>query len=258
MISIRQAAADCLGVTGDISVSRDIYGYPVRDANGRLFGALGTNDTLPATNAATGRSLAAHLNQIAGQSINVTIFMVGLDPDDASNSAVDVDDYTKVQYAVQVCRDVYAQAGLGIRRLYWRYITPEAAGGYVDISGPGEATDLTEDFSGPASDSLDLFFVRSIAGAAGWSNVDGPCDKDAKDERTGSVCELNQPRRFTGVLVAHEMGHYLGLGSGPNINNVMGSDVDGDGIDTIGNQSTNITNAQASTMRSHCSVLSAC
>ena len=60
------------------------------------------------------------------------------------------------------------------------------------------------------------------------------------------------------MLVAHEMGHYLGLGSGPNINNVMGSDTDGDGIDTIGNQSTNITNSQASTMRSHCSVRSAC
>lgn len=258
MISLRQTAADCLGVTGDISVNRDIYGYRVRDANGRLFGALGTNDTLPANNTATTRSLATHLDQITGQSINVTIFMVGLDPDDATNSTIDVDDYTLVQYAIQVCRDIYAQAGLGIRKLYWRYITPGAAGGYIDIDTPAEATDLTEDFTGPASDSQDLFFVRSITGAAGWSNVDGPCDKDAKDERTGSVCELNQPSRFTGVLVAHEMGHYLGLGSGPNINNMMGSDVDGDGIDTIGNQSTNITSAQASTMRSHCSVLPAC
>ena len=258
MISIRQTAADCLGVTGNISVNRDLYGYRTRDASARLFGALGTGDTLPANGTATTRSLAAHLQQITGQSINVTIFMVGLDPDDPSNSAVDVDDYTRVQYAVQVCRDIYAQAGLGVRRLYWRYIRPEEAGGYIDIGSPGEATNLTEDFTGPQSDSLDLFFVRSVAGAAGWSNVDGPCNKDAKDERTGSVCELNQTSRFTGVLVAHEMGHYLGLGSGPNINNVMGSDTDGDGIDTIGNQSTNITNAQASTMRSHCSVRPAC
>jgi hypothetical protein len=258
VISIRQTAADCLGVTGEIWVNRDIYGYRSRDGNGRLFGALTSGDTLPATNTATTRSLTAQLQRITGKAINVTIFMVGLDPNNASNSAVDIDDYTRVQYAIQICRDIYAQASLGIRKLYWRYITPAEAGGYIDFSGPGEATDLTEDFSGPEGDSIDLFFVRSIAGAAGWSNKNGPCDKDAKDERTGSVCELNNSSRFTGVLVAHEMGHYLGLGSGPNINNVMGSDTDGDGIDTIGNNSTNITSAQASTMRNHCSVRSAC
>jgi hypothetical protein len=264
MVNIRTVASSCLGVTGNISINRDLYGYRSRDANGRLFGALDANDTLPATNTPTGRSLKAHLRQISGHSINVTIFMVGLDPVDPSKSTIDIDDYTRVQYSIQVCRDIYAQAGIGVRKLYWRYISPDDAGGYVDIDTGAEATDLTDDFSGPEGDSIDLFFVRNITGAAGWSNEQGPCDKDAKDERTGSVCELTRPatfmgpNRFTGVLVAHEMGHYLGLGSGPGITNVMGSDVDGDGIDTIGNNSTNITASQASTMRSHCSVQAAC
>ena len=32
----------------------------------------------------------------------------------------------------------------------------------------------------------------------------------------------------------HEVGHYLGLGTGPNANNVMGVDSNNDGIDEIG------------------------
>ena len=260
MVNIRTVASSCLGVTGNISINRDLYGYRSRDANGRLFGALVSNDILPATNTPTTRSLKAHLRQISGHSINVTIFMVGLDPIDSTKSTIDVDDYTRVQYAIQVCRDIYAQAGLGVRKLYWRYITPDAAGTYVDIGSGAEATDLTDDFSGPEGDSIDLFFVRSVGDPAdGWSNELGPCDKDAKDERTGSVCELNPgPSRYIGVLVSHEMGHYLGLGSGPAITNLMGSDVDGDGVDTIGINSTGITTTQASKMRSHCSVQAAC
>ena len=38
----------------------------------------------------------------------------------------------------------------------------------------------------------------------------------------------------------------------------MGSDADGDGIDTIGNTSTGLTNAQGNTMKTHCFIRAAC
>ena len=138
-----------------------------------------------------------------------------------------------------------------------RRIGAAAVGNYTIITNGAEATDLTDDFSGP-NDGIDVFWVQSVLNAGGFSNSDGPCDKDEKDERTGAVLEVSGSRRFTGVLLAHEVGHYLGLGTGPGIGNLMGTDPDGDGIDSINSNSTAITNAQANTMRSGCWVRAAC
>ena len=52
----------------------------------------------------------------------------------------------------------------------------------------------------------------------------GPCDKDSSDDLTGAVLEVSGSRRFTGVLLAHEVGHYLGLGTGTSPTNLMGVD----------------------------------
>jgi len=255
MISLKQIAQDCLGISGGISVNRDIYGYIFRDGSNRLFGLLQSGDTLPASGQPTSRSLRAHLQSIQGLSINLSIFLV--DHENDFSGAVSLDDVTKIQYAIQVTRDIYAQASLGVRKLYWRRIGAAEAGNYTIITNGAEATDLTDDFSGP-NDGIDVFWVQSVLNAGGFSNSDGPCDKDEKDERTGAVLEVSGSRRFTGVLLAHEVGHYLGLGTGPGIGNLMGTDPDGDGIDSINSNSTSITNAQANTMRSGCWVRAAC
>ena len=115
-----------------------------------------------------------------------------------------------------------------------------------------EATDLTEDYSGP-NDGLDVFFVTNVTDASGWSNVDGPCDKDAKG-RTGSVLELSTTDLVTGIVLGHEVGHYLGLPHAGDITNLMGDDSDGDGIGSINATSLNLTNSQGNTMKDHCSV----
>ena len=255
MISLKQVAQSCLGISGGLSVNRDIYGYIFRDESNRLFGQLAGSDTLPASNHPTRRSLRAHLEMIQGLSINLSIFLV--DHENDFSGAVSLDDVTKIQYAIQVTRDIYAQAPLGVRKLYWRRIGTAEAGNYTIITDGAEATDLTDDFSGP-NDGIDVFWVQEVLNAGGFSNSDGPCDKDEKDERTGAVLEVSGSRRFTGVLLAHEVGHYLGLGTGPSSNNLMGTDPDGDGIDSINSNSTDITNAQASTMRSGCWVRSTC
>ena len=59
---------------------------------------------------------------------------------------------------------------------------------------------------------------------------------------------------FFGVLVAHEVGHYLGLPGGVGAGNLMGSDNNNDGIDEIGTGSTSLNASQKNTMRSGCYV----
>ena len=103
-----------------------------------------------------------------------------------------------------------------------------------------------------------MFLVQSIGDAGGWSNVDGPCDKDSKFDLSGAVIELSGGRRFTGVLLGHEVGHYLGLSTRTRITNLMGADSDDDGIGELNNNSTGVTTSEGTTMRSHCSVHGPC
>jgi hypothetical protein len=254
-LSVRQIAQSCLGKTGNLSVNSDVYGYIFREADGSVFGTLGGNDTLPGSGQATTRSLRRHLETISGNATDLVLILVGHEND--FSGATDRDDATKVQYCVQVTRDLYAQVNVGIRRLNWQRIPLADADGYVDILDGAEAEDLTDDWNGP-NGGIDVFWVQSIGDAGGWSNVDGPCDKDSKDGRTGAVLELSGSRRFTGVLLGHEVGHYLGLSHTNSQANMMGDDSDGDGIGSINSNSTAISASEGNTMRSHCSVHGPC
>ena len=130
-LSVRQIAQNCLGKTGNLSVNSDVYGYIFREADGSVFGTLGTNDTLPGTGQATTRSLRRHLETISGEATDLVLILVGHEND--FSGATDRDDVTKVQYCVQVTRDLYAQVNVGIRRLNWQRIPLADADGYVDI-----------------------------------------------------------------------------------------------------------------------------
>ena len=168
-----------------------------------------------------------------------------------------LDQVTKVQYAIQVIRDIYARAQLGVRRILWQRIPLADAGGYANISDRGEAEDLTDDWSGSGG-GIDVFMVQSIGDAGGWSNVYGPCDKTSKFDLSGAVVELSSGRRFLGVQTAHEVGHYLGLKHDDVITNLMGVDSNDDGIGELDSNSTNLTSAQRIKMHLHCSVRAPC
>lgn len=256
MVSLKDVAQDCLGLSGTISVNSDVFGYIFRDATGSIFGPLGGTDILPGTNTPRNRSLRSHLELIEGQSVNLSIILVGHEND--FSGAVSVNEALSVQYAIQVMRDIYGQRDIGVRRIFWRRIPMADVGNYLIITDSAEAENLTDDWSANDNDGIDVFWVQNILNASGWCNKDGPCDKDSKDGLTGAVIELLGTSRIRGIVLAHEVGHYLGLGSGPGINNVMGSDADGDGIDTIGNTSTGLTNAQGNTMKTHCFIRAAC
>lgn len=254
-LSLRTVAQQCLGLTGPLSVNSDVYGYIFRDTDGSVFGTLVGSDILPGTNTPTERSLTRHLQTISGRATDLVPIFVG-HVNDFSGS-FSLDDATKVQYAIQVMRDIYAQQNFGVRRINWQHIPQADVGGYVDILNRAEAEDLTDDWSGPAG-GIDVFFVQSIGDAGGWSNVDGPCDKDSSDDLTGAVLEVSFSRRFTGILLGHEVGHYLRLVHFTTITNLMGVDSNSDGIGELDNTSTGLTTAQGTTMSGHCSVNGPC
>jgi hypothetical protein len=250
-LSARKIARECLGVTGSFSVNTHLYGYQYRQTDRSVFGALAAGDTLPGSGQARTRSLKRHLQTISGKATDLVIILVGHE-DDFSGS-VSRDEVTKIQYAIQIARDIYAQVDLGIRQINWQRIPVAQAGSFVDITDQNEAQSLTEDFSGPPG-GIDVFTVQTIGNASGWSAVGGPCGKNPKSGMSGSVIRLNDSRRFTGVCIAHEVGHYLGLSHDGVITNVMGVDSNNDGIGELNNSSTDVTPAQGTTMKTHCSV----
>ena len=234
-LSVRGIAASCLGVTGSFSVRADVYGY--------IWGPMSRD-----------LHLLSHLQLISGQAINLSLILVAHEPD--FSGQFDQADTQRMQAAVDRMRELYAQVGLGVRKLYWQYIPVADADGHSTVDAD-EATDLTNEWSGD-NDGIDVFWVTTVTDAGGWSNSDGPCDKDEDKERTGVVLELQGSDNFTGILLAHEVGHYLHLKHANTITNLMGVDSNNDGIGELDSTSTNITTAQGNTMKLSCFVKSPC
>ena len=232
--SVLATAASCLGVAPPFSVRADVFGY--------IWGAT-TRDL----------RLDSHLALIKGKAINLSLILVAHENDFSGEWTLA--EAQRIQEAIDRMRELYAQVSVGVRKLYWQYIPVADAGGYSVVDG-GEATDLTEDWTG-ANDGIDVFLVNSVTDADGWSNSDGPCDKNSKG-RTGVVMEIYGDFDLTGILMAHEVGHYLRLGHASNITNVMGDDSDGDGVGSIDSTSVNLTTAQGNTMKGSCFIRPNC
>lgn len=235
MPSIRSTADSCLGVTGTISVRKDVFGYP--------WGPM--ERTL---------SVKSHLDLIKDTAFNLSVILVAHDPGFAG--AFSSAETISMQTAVDIMREIYAQVGLGVRKIYWQYIPTDQANGYSVVNA-SEATQLTEDWSGD-NDGIDVFFVTTVSDAGGWSKTNGSCDKDVQGQRTGAVLEVAGSDEFLGVLLAHEVGHYLGLSHGNDITNVMGADTNMNGIGEINENSTGLTDTQGDTMKGHCSIRPSC
>lgn len=234
-LSVRDIAASCLGVNGDFSIRNDVYGY--------IWGSMSRE-----------LKLKRHLELISGEALNLSVILVAHE-DDFSGQFTQAD-CQRIQAAIDRMRELYGQVNLGVRKLYWQRIPVADANGYITVDA-SEATDLTNDWSGD-NDGIDVFWVSNVSDAGGWSNSDGPCDKDADKERTGAVLEIKGSDDFTGILLAHEVGHYLHLKHANSITNLMGVDSNDDGIGELNSTSTKITSSQGKTMKGSCFVKSRC
>lgn len=150
-------------------------------------------------------------------------------------------DATTINNAINTMRSIYSTVGLTLRRVERWHITLAAANGRNVIDNNGEAETLTDEWTVP-NNNVDVFVVKLYVGSvAGLSPVPGPCDKNAKG-MDGTVVELIGGT--TGQVLAHEVGHYLGLGhvTGDSTN-LMFPSVPNGGV---------LTNGQGNTMKSHC------
>ncbi len=220
-LSLKTIASNCLSVSPPFSVVRDVFGYSAP----RLT-----------------MSLKRQLELVKGESLGINLILVGVENFTPT-------DYEEIESAVQFMRDIYDDVDVGIRRVGWYQISAADAGSYTTINSSGEAHDLTDDWYGP-SGYLDVFVVRSMTGADGWSAINGPCSKDDK-EMTGSVVSLNGSFNNSGNTFAHEIGHYLKLDHVAAANNFIGNNGDS-------NSNTLITAGQGTKMKSHCYVTKVC
>jgi hypothetical protein len=148
-----------------------------------------------------------------------------------------------IRYAVEYLRGIYATVGLVLRRIEHYRIPTAQADGMDIIDNEEEATALTREWT-VSNHAVDVFLVKAYLGmVTGLAPVDGPCDKEALD-MNGAVVEL--AAAYTGPVLAHEVGHYLGLGHvSTDSTNLMFDWVPRDGT---------LTSRQGVTMRSHCFV----
>ena len=120
-------------------------------------------------------------------------------------------------------------------------------------AGSDEADDLRDDWSSSIN-WLDVWIVESFSGPAcaasvgGFSPVDGPTAKDGDD--SGVVIQLagvdlltTFGRNLMGIIVAHEVGHFLGLEHDGNSSNFMAA--------STGGTNTDITHGQYVNMADH-------
>jgi hypothetical protein len=186
MASLKQLAR-CIGLSGDISIIRDFYGYTRVPTGTQL-------------------SLITQARLLKGRHIHLNLIRVGT----GSNGWFSDADEQEIDAAVQFTRNTYATVNIGVGRVERYSIATADANGRQDIDSDDEAETLTNEWTVP-NDALDVFFVLTYAGdTIGLSRVDGSCDKDAKG-MDGSVVAIEGMGNTTGFVLAHEVGHYLGL-----------------------------------------------
>jgi hypothetical protein len=212
----------CLGYSGELSLLRNLFGYGVVPKE---------------------LSVRKQVEWLSGKHYPVNVIEVA--PEDFPAGS-----YNQICYSLQVTREIFGSVGVGIGRIEWYHIPRSDAGSKAVIDSSSEAADLTSDWTVP-NKGLDLFVVRQINGADGWSAVKGSCDKNSKG-MTGSVVELysgNDDYAANGF--AHEMGHYLGLDHIADTGNFIGGDGGSDSW-------TGIFQWQGDTMKKHCFMKNPC
>jgi len=168
---------------------------------------------------------------VSGEITVRTMFRFGLNITRVGAESFTTQEYSDLYAAVDVTRTIYERRDvtLSVDR---RHITNAQAGGFTVITSESEARDLFEQWSGPNNDFIDVFVVPSISGTSfdGLAgDIPGPTshsgrksgvvvDKSGFVDGTGNA-RLNIP--YLGMLIGHEVGHYLGLSHVSTAGNLM-------------------------------------
>jgi hypothetical protein len=239
---------NCIGVdtSGTVSVLGHLYGF---------FRAQVPEDPEPTATAQV--SLVDLIDSLQGDHIHVNVIRVGIDNFTA-------DEVDRIDYAIYKIRNVYRAVSLGVGRVEHYDVTSADADGKDDLGSPGEAEELTQDWTVP-NNGLDVFMVDNISDPdfVGISPIDGPCDKDAKGWSGVIGGEVNRGAEGVARTFAHEIGHYLGLSHNHGDDcpttatgraNLMAQTRCADSV----RDSVLLTGSQGSNMRDHCSVDDGC
>jgi hypothetical protein len=168
---------------------------------------------------------------VAGEITVRTMFRFGLNITRVGAESFTAQEYNDLYAAVDVTRTIYERRDvtLSVDR---RNITNAQAGGFTVLTSESEARDLFEQWSGPNNDFVDVFIAPSISGT-GFDGLAGdiPGPTSHAGRKSGVVVDksgfvdgsgtrrLNIP--YLGMLIGHEVGHYLGLSHVSDAGNLM-------------------------------------
>jgi hypothetical protein len=159
-----------------------------------------------------------------------TMFRFGLNITRVGAESFTPQEYSDLYAAVDVTRSIYERRDLTLS-VDRRYISNAQAGGFTVVTSESEARDLFEQWSGPDNDFIDVFVTNisgtSFDGLAG--DIPGPTSHSGRESgvvvsRSGYVDSAGNPRLnipYLGMLIAHEVGHYLGLQHVNDAGNLM-------------------------------------
>jgi hypothetical protein len=151
-----------------------------------------------------------------------TMFRFGLNITRVGAEGFSSSDYTRLYQAVDVTRAIYERRDVTFD-VDRRHITNAQAGGFTVLTSESEARDLFEQWSGPDNNFIDVFVVHAISGT-GFDGLAGgiPGPTSHAGRSSGVVVDksgLNGP--YLGMLIGHEVGHYLGLSHVGDAGNLM-------------------------------------
>ncbi|MEP6691048.1 MAG: hypothetical protein ABJD07_07815 [Gemmatimonadaceae bacterium] len=186
-------------------------------------------------------SLAARMESVLQDQVDLNLILMGRELfGDADES--------NVTSAIEEARAIFAAVDVGIGRVARFSLAVAEAGDSARIESDDEADALVKSRGFPGA-AIDVFLVRSYSGATvGRAPQRGPC-KGAGQTFGGLVLAIEHIASITGNVLAHELGHYLGLWHEGDVGNLMFKDVpNGKGLESW----------QGERMREHCMMRTGC
>ncbi|MDQ6877666.1 MAG: hypothetical protein M3082_08180 [Candidatus Dormibacteraeota bacterium] len=193
---------------------------------------------------------------VAGSITARTMFRFGVNVTEVAGEDFTSQEFSDLVTAANVTRSIYERRDLTFD-IDYRYIPHDRVGPYEIITTFDEFHNLLSDWSGPdTNDNIDAFIVQAIA-IAGTSidgidgSIPGPTSHAGPDSgviasKTGFVDGSGSRRlssAYLGMLIGHELGHYLGLVHVSGAGNLM--------LPSSGTTDTNLTYGQYKTMIGH-------